>query len=161
MRSRMEQSESARYDSVRTCPNSSLGRLDLYSFRQRDAEAWSQKQELYAMEQELEAHDFSRERMSRAAFGESFELWIRTDRKSTRLNSSHVRISYAVFCLKKNKKISVPSQTVTCHHKRLPSRTLQIIVATLAIASGQNRTGLAKQQQTPQWKNPAAARSRE
>src|SRR5215813_14980821 len=26
------------------------------------------------------------------------------DRKSTRLNSSHVRISYAVFCLKKNKK---------------------------------------------------------
>src|SRR3989442_3073016 len=26
----------------------------------------------------------------------------RRDRKSTRLNSSHVRISYAVFCLKKN-----------------------------------------------------------
>src|SRR3989442_7505469 len=28
------------------------------------------------------------------------------DRKSTRLNSSHVRISYAVFCLKKKKKCS-------------------------------------------------------
>src|SRR5436305_5460232 len=28
------------------------------------------------------------------------------DRKSTRLNSSHVRISYAVFCLKKKKQIS-------------------------------------------------------
>src|SRR5207302_10979817 len=27
------------------------------------------------------------------------------DRKSTRLNSSHVKISYAVFCLKKKKKI--------------------------------------------------------
>src|SRR3989442_2202510 len=27
----------------------------------------------------------------------------RTDRKSTRLNSSHVRISYAVFCLKKKR----------------------------------------------------------
>src|SRR6266498_4594901 len=27
----------------------------------------------------------------------------RKDRKSTRLNSSHVRISYAVFCLKKKK----------------------------------------------------------
>src|SRR5690349_24884485 len=26
------------------------------------------------------------------------------DRKSTRLNSSHVEISYAVFCLKKNKE---------------------------------------------------------
>src|SRR5688572_31971118 len=29
--------------------------------------------------------------------------WIRTDRKSTRLNSSHSQISYAVFCLKKKK----------------------------------------------------------
>src|SRR3712207_7473908 len=28
----------------------------------------------------------------------------RTDRKSTRLNSSHANISYAVFCLKKKKK---------------------------------------------------------
>src|SRR5690554_7368347 len=28
-------------------------------------------------------------------------LSVRKDRKSTRLNSSHVRISYAVFCLKK------------------------------------------------------------
>src|SRR5437773_6591550 len=27
------------------------------------------------------------------------------DRKSTRLNSSHITISYAVFCLKKKKKI--------------------------------------------------------
>src|SRR5699024_11913747 len=27
------------------------------------------------------------------------------DRKSTRLNSSHVSISYAVFCLKKKKKV--------------------------------------------------------
>src|SRR6266498_4985058 len=30
------------------------------------------------------------------------------DRKSTRLNSSHVRISYAVFCLKKKKKKRQP-----------------------------------------------------
>src|SRR2546430_7428309 len=29
---------------------------------------------------------------------------IHTDRKSTRLNSSHSQISYAVFCLKKKKK---------------------------------------------------------
>src|SRR5690606_40548647 len=28
------------------------------------------------------------------------------DRKSTRLNSSHVKISYAVFCLKKKKTLS-------------------------------------------------------
>src|SRR3712207_8768727 len=31
---------------------------------------------------------------------------IRRDRKSTRLNSSHANISYAVFCLKKKKKIT-------------------------------------------------------
>src|SRR5699024_11385799 len=29
---------------------------------------------------------------------------VKVDRKSTRLNSSHVSISYAVFCLKKKKK---------------------------------------------------------
>src|SRR5690606_41988755 len=34
------------------------------------------------------------------SLGES-DLWYPPDRKSTRLNSSHVKISYAVFCLKK------------------------------------------------------------
>src|SRR3712207_6951297 len=33
-----------------------------------------------------------------------FEILIK-DRKSTRLNSSHANISYAVFCLKKKKKL--------------------------------------------------------
>src|SRR5690554_7571222 len=36
-----------------------------------------------------------------------------TDRKSTRLNSSHVRISYAVFCLKKKKKKTTQTSTQT------------------------------------------------
>src|SRR5699024_3053679 len=31
----------------------------------------------------------------------SIAVWVGGDRKSTRLNSSHVSISYAVFCLKK------------------------------------------------------------
>src|SRR3712207_6864731 len=35
---------------------------------------------------------------------EMYELKIGRDRKSTRLNSSHANISYAVFCLKKKKK---------------------------------------------------------
>src|SRR5438874_6058195 len=35
---------------------------------------------------------------------QSVEVIVETDRKSTRLNSSHVEISYAVFCLKKKKK---------------------------------------------------------
>src|SRR5438876_7879707 len=33
------------------------------------------------------------------------------DRKSTRLNSSHPSISYAVFCLKKKRNISIRSRT--------------------------------------------------
>src|SRR5438874_13803289 len=33
------------------------------------------------------------------------------DRKSTRLNSSHVEISYAVFCLKKKKTTTSPSRS--------------------------------------------------
>src|SRR5438132_7588118 len=36
-----------------------------------------------------------------------------TDRKSTRLNSSHTVISYAVFCLKKKKKKQTRPQQVT------------------------------------------------
>src|SRR5690554_5298335 len=36
--------------------------------------------------------------------GGTTEVAVISDRKSTRLNSSHVRISYAVFCLKKKKK---------------------------------------------------------
>src|SRR5690554_7682022 len=39
-----------------------------------------------------------------AAAGDGARPGRRRDRKSTRLNSSHVRISYAVFCLKKKKK---------------------------------------------------------
>src|SRR2546430_11057995 len=39
------------------------------------------------------------------------------DRKSTRLNSSHSQISYAVFCLKKKKKRSVGIEG----HKRYTS----------------------------------------
>src|SRR6266699_5074007 len=44
---------------------------------------------------------------SRSAGSRAWRIaWPSSDRKSTRLNSSHVRISYAVFCLKK-KKLSI------------------------------------------------------
>src|SRR3989442_7683431 len=43
------------------------------------------------------------------------------DRKSTRLNSSHVRISYAVFCLKKNKR--TPAVGIAPRLAALPPRT--------------------------------------
>src|SRR3989442_13985888 len=41
--------------------------------------------------------------LGRRAIGEGLGVHRWPDRKSTRLNSSHVRISYAVFCLKKKK----------------------------------------------------------
>src|SRR3712207_7788325 len=43
---------------------------------------------------------FQWQRELKEKFGTSFRL-IDRDRKSTRLNSSHANISYAVFCLKK------------------------------------------------------------
>src|SRR2546427_4881150 len=46
----------------------------------------------------------------RAQLHAAFERACIQDRKSTRLNSSHSQISYAVFCLKK-KKQSVRTQT--------------------------------------------------
>src|SRR5271163_5191722 len=50
------------------------------------------------------------------------------DRKSTRLNSSHDQISYAVFCLKKKKKIHTlaiklqKNTKTTTHHKHNPTQ---------------------------------------
>src|SRR3712207_8570981 len=41
------------------------------------------------------------------------------DRKSTRLNSSHANISYAVFCLKKKKRAKPPRQRTPSHRHRL------------------------------------------
>src|SRR2546430_12988549 len=39
----------------------------------------------------------------------------RSDRKSTRLNSSHSQISYAVFCLKKKKNTILLQSNRKCH----------------------------------------------
>src|SRR5207302_10194382 len=53
------------------------------------------------------AHDYDlRDYLERnwARLGRKLRGQKYSDRKSTRLNSSHVKISYAVFCLKKKKK---------------------------------------------------------
>src|SRR2546430_9534797 len=42
--------------------------------------------------------------------------WFAGDRKSTRLNSSHSQISYAVFCLKKTKNDTVQVISVSEPH---------------------------------------------
>src|SRR2546430_10180689 len=44
------------------------------------------------------------------------------DRKSTRLNSSHSQISYAVFCLKKTTRL----EPVTSLARMMPPRTLRL-----------------------------------
>src|SRR5690242_21187556 len=49
----------------------------------------------------------------RQAHDELRQLIMSLDRKSTRLNSSHMSISYAVFCLKKKKKINMNNITIT------------------------------------------------
>src|SRR3989442_10783290 len=49
------------------------------------------------------ARDFARRWAISESSTDIATLTERPDRKSTRLNSSHVRISYAVFCLKKKK----------------------------------------------------------
>src|SRR2546428_8825453 len=56
------------------------------------------------------------------------------DRKSTRLNSSHDQISYAVFCLKKKNRYSPPLENATSSlHLRYP-RSTQIDAACLETA---------------------------
>src|SRR5437773_4667107 len=64
---------------------------------------------------------FGRERRKHSSIAAA-EAWIKEmdalrttseDRKSTRLNSSHITISYAVFCLKKKKKTNNIYNTTT------------------------------------------------
>src|SRR2546429_2535745 len=59
-----------------------------------------------------------------AVLGACCRLDLRTDRKSTRLNSSHGYISYAGFCLKKKK--SEDSNTTVCHLFRIPRSQLYV-----------------------------------
>src|SRR5690625_6883372 len=61
-------------------------------------------------------------RSARRRRGSDRVLWIRRrradrDRKSTRLNSSHVAISYAVFCLKKKRKKSTAKRLTPTTHQ--------------------------------------------
>src|SRR3989442_6240095 len=52
---------------------------------------------------------------TKVALPDRFAEMVERDRKSTRLNSSHVRISYAVFCLKKKNNNRPPTQLGRTH----------------------------------------------
>src|SRR3712207_6883914 len=58
--------------------------------------------DLVPLDEALVGHLLARERVH------ALLLDAHVDRKSTRLNSSHANISYAVFCLKKKKIIHIP-----------------------------------------------------
>src|SRR6266850_2654782 len=60
--------------------------------------------------------------MATSARSNSRGPW-RPDRKSTRLNSSHLVISYAVFCLKKKKQNDRSSRNKTITNRIYPSST--------------------------------------
>src|SRR4051812_49602593 len=53
--------------------------------------------QLWLIDSRLQTEDYENPATTQKQF-------LRIDRKSTRLNSSHMSISYAVFCLKKKKK---------------------------------------------------------
>src|SRR3712207_7515473 len=59
-------------------------------------------EEIAWMEEEHMQNEAYMEQHGRIDYGYGMGCW--GDRKSTRLNSSHANISYAVFCLKKKKK---------------------------------------------------------
>src|SRR5690349_23582637 len=81
-------------------------------FRSIQAMAFPPDQELCQGAQSAENTEIDENRQYR-----NFNPACEPDRKSTRLNSSHVEISYAVFCLKK-KKISHHSYSCQCQHDR-------------------------------------------
>src|SRR6266571_782181 len=60
------------------------------------------------------------------------------DRKSTRLNSSHMSISYAVFCLKKKSEVERPPEQRQSQHRELRPVAVSATV-TVVSASGTDR----------------------
>src|SRR5690625_1251746 len=78
--------------------------------REGDAVSLNETAKITAMPENMpDAHNSNLSNQQRVEKAESsnqnsFEQY-KGDRKSTRLNSSHVAISYAVFCLKKKRKI--------------------------------------------------------
>src|SRR5471032_792037 len=73
--------------------------------------------------------------MSTIATGTNRRWYGEADRKSTRLNSSHITISYAVFCLKKKNKSEAAHAT---HHNHRHNTAHYVVVAGRGDALGGN-----------------------
>src|SRR6266571_1675843 len=66
------------------------------------------------------------------------------DRKSTRLNSSHMSISYAVFCLKKKKTAHLPEFVPDQIKEHVVLRTLLLVCEELRAKTLRLRKGRAQ-----------------
>src|SRR5690242_15607232 len=73
----------------------------------------------------------------------SESTWRTLDRKSTRLNSSHMSISYAVFCLKK-KKNATPSHVISIVAAYFCNSTAPTEIYTLSLHDALPISGIAK-----------------
>src|SRR5438034_4377497 len=89
--------------SAASCPPSGTG---VHLLRHSCVELWLALTMQHSRRQAVSKQQF-------ASFGISFLISSLRDRKSTRLNSSHTVISYAVFCLKK-KKIATRTHSQSC-----------------------------------------------
>src|SRR2546430_13125845 len=84
----------------------------------RSADATDARLTVPSLERKLLAHPIAAMNLHRAIDDATehfarIQLRYGKDRKSTRLNSSHSQISYAVFCLKKKKQNSENLQRIT------------------------------------------------
>src|SRR3712207_7198710 len=90
---------------IRRPPRSTLFPYTTLFRSQRRGEEWERRSETRPNARDAERHDADprlpvKEVEWQAVGNEALDK----DRKSTRLNSSHANISYAVFCLKKKKR---------------------------------------------------------
>src|SRR3712207_7113635 len=89
---------------IRRPPRSTLfPYTTLFRSGQLDGHALPSRRPIGADQLELQAVGELVHQLRQVAFVRRVDPPVRRDRKSTRLNSSHANISYAVFCLKKKK----------------------------------------------------------
>src|SRR3712207_8499987 len=96
---------------IRRPPRSTLFPYTTLFRSQMDATVNAVQQATFSVELERQRLDWIGNKilemvnaLSTVVFNRTYTLDELLDRKSTRLNSSHANISYAVFCLKKKKK---------------------------------------------------------
>src|SRR2546422_7354928 len=83
---------------------------------------WAAKEQLFECLPFQVLHNNEGPSVIFANFVDGADIWM-VDRKSTRLNSSHGYISYAVFCLKKKK---IDTSTVDCRTDPDPSHSMRL-----------------------------------